>query len=237
MTKIGFVSANNRWGSHYDDFMELVPAGVEVNIKPLGLYTAELTELAGKRAVHVQKTSEFADEEGWEGVAIMGAPMEVQNPGLAADVRAAVSIPVTTALESGAAALRALGTRKALLLCPFDERLKGMLKEHLAGEGIDILLPSDAFETISNAAEQTPDQVYELAKDRLSKAPGAQAIYFQGAPLNPVPVIERLETDLGVPVIGSNPTMLWHILSKLGLKFTVEGRGRLLREWPALVAV
>ena len=112
-----------------------------------------------------------------------------------------------------------------------------MLKEHLAGEGIDILLPADAFETISNAAEQTPDQVYELAKDRLSKAPGAQAIYFQGAPLNPVPVIERLETDLGVPVIGSNPTMLWHILSKLGLKFTVEGRGRLLREWPALVAI
>ena len=237
MTQIGFVSASNRWGPHYDDFMELVPPSVDVHIKSLGLYTAELTELAGKRAMHVQKTSEFAEEEGWEGVAIMGAPMEVQNPGLAVDIRAAVSIPVTTALESGAAALRALGTRKALLLCPFDERLKGMLRDHLAGEGVEALLPADAFETITSAAEQTPEQVYELAKDRLSKAPGAQAIYFQGAPMNPVPVIERLETDLGVPVIGSNPTMLWHILSKLGLKFSVEGKGRLLREWPDLVAI
>ena len=237
MTKIGFVSANNRWGSHYDDFMELVPTGVEVQIAPLGLYTAELTELAGKRAVHVQKTTEFVNTEGWEGVAIMGAPVEVQNPGLAADIRAAVSIPVTTALESGAAALRALGTRKALLLCPFDERLKLMLKEHLAGEGIEVLLPADAFETIKNAADQTPEQVYELAKTRLAKAPGVQAIYFQGAPLNPLPVIGQIEADLGVPVVASNPTMLWNILSKLGLKFSVEGKGRLLREWPALVSI
>jgi maleate isomerase len=163
--------------------------------------------------------------------------MEVQNPGLAVDIRAAVSIPVTTALEAGAAALRALGTRKTLLLCPFNERLKGMLRDHLAGEGIEAMLPSDAFETITNAAEQTPEQVYELAKDRLSKAPGAQAIYFQGAPLNPVPVLDQLEADLGVPVIGSNPTMMWHILSKLGLNFKGGGKGRLLREWPDLVAI
>jgi maleate cis-trans isomerase len=217
--------------------MALVPANVDIHIKPLGLYTAELTGLAGKRAVHVARTAEFAKDESWEGVAIMGAPMEVQNPGLTVDIRAAVSIPVTTALEAGAAALRALGTRKALLLCPFDERLKGMLRDHLAGEGIEAMLPSDAFETITNAAEQTPEQVYELAKDRLSKAPGAQAIYFQGAPLNPVPVLDQLEADLGVPVIGSNPTMMWHILSKLGLDFKGGGKGRLLREWPDLVAI
>jgi hypothetical protein len=50
--------------------------------------------IAGKRAVHVQKTSEFVDAEGWEGVAIMGAPMEVQNPGFGVEIRTAVSIPV-----------------------------------------------------------------------------------------------------------------------------------------------
>jgi maleate cis-trans isomerase len=137
--------------------------------------------------------------------------------------------PWTTALESGAAALRALGTRKALLLCPFDE--------HLLGEGIEALLPKDAFQAIKTAAEQTPEQVYELAKDRLSKAPGAQAIYFQGAPLNPVPVIEQMENDFGVPVVGSNPTSIRRILSELSLKFSVAAKGRLLGEWPDLVAI
>ena len=32
---VGFLSANNRWGTHYDHFMAIVPDGIEVQIKPL----------------------------------------------------------------------------------------------------------------------------------------------------------------------------------------------------------
>jgi len=235
--RIGFISANNRWGSHYDEFLKLVPAGVEVQIEGLGLYTAQITELEGKAEVHARKTAELAAANDWKGIAVMGAPMEVQNPGLPRRIREMVSVPVTTAMEAGAAALRALGTRRALLLTPFDNAMKARLQAHLKTEGIDALLPADAFSAIDRAAEQTPEQVYALAKNALAKAPNAQAIYFQGAPLDPLQVVERIESDLGVPVVASNPTMLWYICTKVGLKFSVRGGGRMLREWPAPVPV
>ncbi|MDA1173982.1 MAG: hypothetical protein O2826_05620, partial [Chloroflexi bacterium] len=88
---IGYISANNRWGKHYDEFMKLVPDGVKVQIEGLGLYTTHLTELAGKTDVHVAKTTELAAANDWAGIAVMGAPVEVQNPDLPRKIREAVS--------------------------------------------------------------------------------------------------------------------------------------------------
>jgi maleate isomerase len=235
-TKIGFVSPAKSWGKHYDEFKALMPDGVDGDINPLGLYGTSLDELAGKLDEHVQRTSAMASGRGWKGIALMGAPMEVQNPGFVSRVREAVNIPVTTALASGAAGLRALGARKALLLTPFDNRLKGMIEEHLVGEGIEAILPTDSFEEIGHSPDQTPEKVFDIAREQFAQAPGAQAIYFQGGPFNPIQVIERMEAEFGIPVIASNPTMLWYITSILGLSFTVEGKGRLMREWPTPVA-
>jgi maleate isomerase len=163
----------------------------------------------------------------------MGAPMEVENPGFADRLREALDVPVTTALGAGAASLRALGVRRAVLLTPFDERLKGMLRDHLAGVGIDAVLPTDAFASVADAMRATPEEVYRLAVDAVAAADGVEAVYFQGAPLNPIAVIERIESDLGIPVVASNPAMLWRLASLLGHTFSVPNAGRLLREWPA----
>ena len=81
-----------------------------------------------------------------------------------------------------------------------------------------------------------PDAIFELAKTRLNPADPVDAIYFQGAVLDPIQVLEKIETDLGTTVIASNPAMLWCVLSKLALFYPMAGYGRLMREWPALPA-
>ena len=62
----------------------------------------------------------------------------------------------------------------------------------------------------------------------------AEAIYFQGATMDPLPIIQKIENRLGIPVVTSNTAMLWHLLSKLQLKHAISGYGKVLREWPAL---
>ena len=62
------------------------------------------------------------------------------------------------------------------------------------------------------------------------------AIYFQGALLDPLPILDKLEAELKLPIVASNPAMLWLILSKLGLRYTISGYGKLLSSWPALPA-
>ena len=242
--RLGFLSANSRGHSaHYDDFLRLVPDEADVRIVPLDLWQNSLYDLEGKTREHIERTTALVAEHGWDGIALMGAPMQVQNPGHVEELRSLLSIPATTALESGAAAVRAFGARRILLLTPFDDGLNAMLREFLTSQGLDVVAPVNnrtdtSREDVRSTERKSADEVYRLAADAFADAPEVDAVYFQGAPLNPLLVVERLEADLGVPVVASNPAMLWHIASLLGhrLPSRAEGCGRLLREWPERAA-
>ena len=57
-----------------------------------------------------------------------------------------------------------------------------------------------------------------LVEKTFRENPRADAVYFQGATMDPLPIIQRLENALAVPVITSNSAMIWNLLSKLGLQ-------------------
>ena len=75
-----------------------------------------------------------------------------------------------------------------------------------------------------------------MTRKALSEYPNVDAIYFQGALLDPIPILEKLETELNLPIVASNPAMLWLVLSKLGLWYNIAGYGKLLASWPAVPA-
>ena len=235
VTHIGFVSPNAKWGAHYDDLLALVPDGVQVDIQPLGLYRTSLNELSEAGGDHLAKTTQLVAERGWAGVAVTGAPMQVQNKDLPDRLRAATGVPVTTALESSTAALRALSAERALVMTPFDASMNALVGEYLKGAGIDAVFPETALGTGPGALALSADEVYELAKGALMAASDVEAIYFQGARLNPLGCLERMEADFSVPIVASNPAMLWNLLSLLGEHRPSGVGGRLLRDWPALV--
>jgi maleate cis-trans isomerase len=76
----------------------------------------------------------------------------------------------------------------------------------------------------------TPDEVFELTKKNLAAVDKVDAIYFQGAVLDPIKVLEKIETEIKATVIASNPAMFWYVASELGMKFPRNGYGRLLRD-------
>ena len=75
-----------------------------------------------------------------------------------------------------------------------------------------------------------------MTRKALSEYPNVDAIYFQGALLDPIPILDKLETDLKLPIVASNPAMLWLILSKLGRSYNLTGYGKLLASWPRVPA-
>jgi maleate cis-trans isomerase len=99
-------------------------------------------------------------------------------------------------------------------------------------------LACPAFEdpTVGAGAKIDSEELLSRTMRIFSEAGEADAIYFQGARLDPLPIIARLEEKLRVPVIASNPAMLWHLLSRLGRKCSSSGYGRLLADWPALMS-
>ena len=232
--KIGFVSGGSSNMPHYNSFTPLVPAGVELDFQGLNLYGKSLYEISDKKDVILGRVKDFIAERQWDGVIVTAAPTEVLNPGLYDALQAALAIPFTTALNACVHALRTYAAPKVLLLTPFDAKLNDLIVDHLAKAGVTAISPN-SFAELAVPKKMAPDEVFELTKKNLAVAGKVDAIYFQGAVLDPIKCLERIESELNATVIASNPAMLWYVLSKLGYKYPTNGYGRLLREWPAMV--
>lgn len=231
--RIGFVSGGNSSMPHYNSFLPIVAKEIEIDFQGLELYGRSLYEIADKKEFIVGRVKDFVARRGWNGVILTAAPTEVLNPGLYDALNAALSVPFTTALNACVAALRVYSAARVLLLTPFDARLNSLIVEHLAKLGVTAIAPH-SFDELAVPKRMTPDEVFDLTKKNLAPAGKIDAIYFQGAVLDPIKCLERIESELDATVIASNPAMLWYVLSKLELSYPMSGYGRLLREWPAL---
>jgi arylmalonate decarboxylase-like protein len=229
--RVGFVSGGHSSMPHYNSFLPLVPSEIKLEQEGLDLYRESLYQIADKKAQIVRRVQEFVKNNDWDGVILTAAPTEVLNPGLFDDLKATLSVPFTTALHACVAALNVYSAKRVLLLTPFDEKLNELICRHLEGKGVSAVAPHP-FAELGVPKRMTPDEVFALTKHSLNPADPVDAIYFQGAVLDPIKALEKIETELGLTVIASNPAMLWYVLSKLELAYPMSGYGRLLREWP-----
>jgi hypothetical protein len=233
--RIGFVSGGGASMPHYSSFLPLVPSEVKLEHEGLELYRESLYQIADKKEIIVRRVQEFVKNHYWDGVILTAAPTEVLNPGLFDDLQAALSVPFTTALHACVTALNVYSVKRVLLLTPFDARMNELICRHLDSKGVSAVAPHP-FEELGVPKRMGPDEVFELTKQSLGVADPVDAIYFQGAVLDPIKSLEKIETELGMLTIASNPAMLWYVLSKLGFSYPMSGFGRLLREWPTLPA-
>jgi len=121
-------------------------------------------------------------------------------------------------------------------MTPVDDELKNLYRDYLAGFGIASFYPPQILRAHTDALKLSADDVEEMTRRALAEYPDVDAIYFQGALLDPIPILEKIEAQLNLPIIASNPAMLWVILAKLGLKYQIAGYGKLLSQWPSLPA-
>ena len=214
-----------------------MPPGVQLDNEPLSLWREPDQRAGQAEDDYVARAVELVQEHRWDGIALTGAPNQLLYPGASVRVRAAVNIPVTLALEASALAARALGIRRPLLLTPLDESTNRLIQEYLDTAGVEAVLPATAFSSVDQMADAGADEVSALAQRELASAPDVDGIMFQAARLlTPIGFLEALERTFDIPVVASNPSILWHLLSTLGHTYHVESGGRLLREWPALPA-
>lgn len=110
--RIGFVSAGAGSMPHYASFLPIVPKEIDLDFQGLELYGNSLYEIADKKAVIVQRVADLAAQRNWHGVIVTAAPTEVLNRGLYDALKAALSIPFTTALNACVAALRVYAAQR-----------------------------------------------------------------------------------------------------------------------------
>jgi maleate cis-trans isomerase len=231
--KIGFIGSSAPSSPHHESFKAFIPKDIDFTFVQEKGSGGSLYDARGKVDHLIRQTTELLQNHGWNGVIISGGPREVLNPGLWDRLSAALNVPVATALTSSVAALKVFSAKRVLLMTPVDDRLKEMYRDFLAGFGIEAVYPAQTLRVHTDAQKLTPDDVESMTRTTFIGQPGADAIYFQGALLDPIKVLAKMEAELKVPIVASNPAMLWFILSKLGLSYRISGYGRLLSAWPA----
>ncbi len=231
---LGLLSPATPNRPHFKHVDALLPAGVSIIHEGLGLLGESYLDLAGKSDQVVAKATDFVRRNKVEGLILTGGFIGLFNPGIDAQVSEAIRLPVATAVSSAVAALRVFSAKSVLLMTPFDAKSDAAIKDHLYGLGFTVYL-GPAFEgrKAGSGVDLNADQFYDLVVKTYQSHPPADAIYFQGATMDPLPIIQRLEDSLDVPVIASNPAMIWNMLSMLGVKGSVKNYGRLLSTWPA----
>jgi maleate isomerase len=232
---IGLLSPEGTNSSHFRHFEALLPPEIQLSIEGLELARTSRYELRGKTDVIVARAVDFARKLSLQGLIITGAPVAILNPGLEKEASQAVGIPVVSAVSSAIAALKAIGAKNLLVITPFDVPMNESLVSELRGANLSVLAcPPFKDPTFGSSSKVGPDEVFASTTEAFRAAGPVDAIYFQGARLDPLPIIDKLEAELGVPVVASNPAMLWHILARLDVRCSIDGHGRLLKNWPPL---
>jgi maleate isomerase len=212
----------------------MLPREVSLTNEGLGLLRDSYQNLAGKTDEIVARAADFVQRNKVQGLLVTGGFVTLFNPGLEARVAAAVGIPVTSAVSSVVAAFSALSCKRLMLVTPFAPDMNAVIARHLESNGFTVFF-GPAFDKDRRPGAGVniePKELLRKVEDSYRQNPSAEAIYFQGATLDPLPIIQKLEDSLNVPVITSNTAMIWNILSKLGLRFLITGYGKLLSAWP-----
>jgi len=231
---IGILSPATPNRPHFKSLEGILPSGVTIAHEGLGLLGESYRDLAGKEDVIIARALQLVRKHKVEGLMLTGGFVTLFNRGIEAKVAETIGLPVASAVSSAVAALTVFGAKSALLMTPFDRASNESIKTHVDNLGFTLHLgPSFDNRIPGTSLNLSPEQLFDLVAETFRNNP-AQAIYFQGATMDPLPIIQRIEDALAVPVVTSNTAMIWNLLSKLGLTCSVKGHGKLLSEWPRL---
>jgi len=140
-----------------------------------------------------------------------------------ARITRASGCPGTTTTTATIEALEAFGAKRVILLSPYPEDVAGFTIRYFGFYGIEIFrsvrLEGHGQENISS------ETVYAQAK--LLETAGADALLISCMAIDTMDIIDRLEAELGIPVVTSHQASLWSVLRRTGIDDKLPGMGRL----------
>jgi maleate isomerase len=137
--------------------------------------------------------------------------------------------PATTAATAFVDALTRLHVRKVAIGAPWSKTMDKPMVDFMQTSGFTVVHSEVlGFVASIELGRVGAEQAYELG--RRTDRPAAEAILMPGGNWPAMSVVERLERELGKPVLANNAVSLWAGLRLLKRTDSIPGYGLLLRE-------
>ncbi|RLG50766.1 MAG: maleate cis-trans isomerase [Thermoproteota archaeon] len=145
----------------------------------------------------------------------------VKGPGhdtqLSRRLSSIASCPVVATATAVVQALKAVGASSIAVATPYIEELDRREKEFLEASGFRVVeMRGLGIRDNAEIGKLPPHVAYQLAKE--ADSPEAHAVFISCTNFRTFEVIEKLERDLGKPVVTSNQASLWAALKHLKIR-------------------
>ena len=135
---------------------------------------------------------------------------------------------VTSSAGALVRTLQGLGARKVAMVTPYMKPLTKTVTDYIEGSGITVL-DAVSLEVADNLAVGCLDPENLPAIARGLRRDGADVIVLSACVQMPsLPAVQRVEDELGLPVITAAVATAYEILTSLGHQPAITGAGRLL---------
>ncbi len=231
---VGLVKPTRRPGS-LEELIRMLPLGVGLIPMLLNVKAGTLEEFKAAIPFYEEKVRELASD-GMDLIICSGTPpfMLLGRKGEAKLIRSWERKYKVTIFGQGMThvnALKAMGIKK-FVGASYSALQNDIVVKYMTQAGFQIsdMRPIDV--PFDRVGQLTPEEVYAHVKKMFLASRGADGIYIQGGGWRMTPIIETLESDLGVPVVISSAADCWEIQKALSIHQPQTGYGRLLAELP-----
>ena len=212
------------------------------HLQAIDLATQEVSGPKAKQHLHVQLPEFFASELLMPAIPefasnnknielqIEGADInENKNP--KADVtillnqnkpKAKITTPSTAAIK----ALKKLNIKKISIFTPYSKKLNDEVIDYFSSKGFDIVA-NTYLDIAADYDIGKVDQNFLFKTLSQIEIKNADALFISCTALPVLNIIERLEKELGKPVITSNQSLIWDTLESIGMNKDILGFGKL----------
>lgn len=133
--------------------------------------------------------------------------------------------------EATIAALQHLGAREIAIASRWSAELNAAFVAYLNEAGLKVLAITTADQwakqAFSMSIEEGVKLAFQLGRQAMRAAPGAQALLLAGGAWRSLAAVPILEEDFGVPVVTNPIAPVWRLIAA-GIAPPVQGWGRLL---------
>lgn len=236
---VGSVWPTNRTGVLGDEELDpLLPPEIKLVHLTMGFTQGTQEEFAVAMPGYESKAAELA-AQGADLIRVIGAPpfMLLGFEGERATTDAwtkKYGVPVYTSGQNHVRALRTLGVKKLVGATYFPDQLNRIFDTYLKDAGFEVLGLEGIDVPFADVPKVPADEIYEKMVRMFGKHAGGECMYMLGSAWKTLPIIDRLEERLGVPVVHALPARCWETQMRLGFRKQIQGYGRLLAEMPEM---
>ncbi|MCI5222399.1 MAG: arylmalonate decarboxylase [Candidatus Electrothrix sp. AR4] len=134
----------------------------------------------------------------------------------------------TTLVSGVVKALQAVRAERIVVATPYLDEINTLESDYLMEQGFEVLeIKGLNIRQDCDMARVTPDFLFDFVTS-LDRSE-ADAVFVSCGALRSLDIVERLENQLGKPVICSNQAMMWDCLRLAGIEDTIDGYGQLFR--------